>query len=280
MRLPASLRSIPGRRPSMPLLVSLAVLGLFAAIMPARASDAPADPDAARVEALQQRIGAKDALEEPLSPFGAELWRRNDPIPRDIEIDAPTRGCNGDHGLGLPKGCNGVSLPSCNPNSLPQGDIQPPSAMAVRVLVGVLIGLLVIMIARILWARRATIVDNEAEEHALIVEARALSVDAVDVALARNDYNAAIHALFLRNLLHLSRSGRHLHANWTPREIAQRIDLPRDAGASLRTLVYLAELAAFADHRSSEEEFRQAQAADHAIRAAVPASHRTDEEAP
>lgn len=192
------------------------------------------------------------------------IGRRLDAVPRDLP-ETPRVGCDG-----LPKpptptnGCGGCA--ACSP---PTGEGLDERSTALQILAATLL-LAVIggLLFRIL-ARRSKWDAPLNEENALLTEARALDDDAIEAALSRGDRNAAIHAIYLRALLHLRETGVVIARDWTPREIAQRARVVTQATAPLRALTSVAELARFADHRSTDEELHTAQASARALEQAL-----------
>lgn len=193
------------------------------------------------------------------------IHRRLDAVPRDLP-ETPRVGCDGLPQLPVPASTNCGGCAACTPPT--DGDLDERSTalqiLAATLLLAVIAGLLF----RIL-ARRSQWDAPQNQENQLLTEARALDENAVEDALSRGDRNAAIHAIYLRALLRLTDAGVAISRDWTPREIARRARVVDAAKAPLRALTSVAELARFADHRSTDEELQTAQSSAQALEQAL-----------
>lgn len=213
-----------------------------------------------RAKAARERSGATtDLHEDPLlDPMPIQFRERS--IPRKVDLDGlPSPGCQpSDPSIQKPSGCMGCGQcagPAHAASSMSALG-QLLAALAALLTLGVLAYLL-----HTIWQKRRYPTHRALEDHDLLAQARALSETAVEDAAAQQDFNAAIHALFLRTLLRLHDAGYTIEPHWTPRQVARRVSTSQDIQKPLAELVHIAERARFANHRSTREEFEHAQRA-------------------
>lgn len=224
----------------------------------------PVDTSLARERAMRalERTGSASEFpeEDRARQFTHDGLRvRDRSVRRDIPLKT-LRGCAGRSKPKKPasnkKGCGG-----CNQcGGIPDDPAGQTSSVLQILLALLLLSLIGGLLFRVILNRRRAF-EDALSEHELVQEARGLAEDAVEQAAKVGDYNAAIHALFLRTLLRISERGVAIRRDWTPREIPQHIALEDQDRAPLRELVALAELARFSGHRSTAAEFAQAQEA-------------------
>lgn len=220
-----------------------------------------------RAQEALERSGATTDLHEDrlLDPMPIQI--REQSIPRKFDLDRlPNPGCH-------PSDATRPKAPGCMGCGQCAGPAQAASSMgALGQLIAALLALLTLGVLSYLlytiWQKRRYPTHRALEDHDLLGQARALSPTAVEDAAAARDYNAAIHALFLRTLLRLHDAGYTIEAHWTPRQVPRRIDAPQNLREALSGLVHFAEYARFANHRSTEEEFERAQRAAASVDAA------------
>jgi|GEM_PF-5188232 len=218
-------------------------------------------------EAIEQ-TGADTTLQKDATLQQMPVELREKPIPRKLDLDKlPNRGCSpSDGGPQLP-GCGGCN--QCNSCAGPAAAAS--SLSTIGQLIGALIGLVILIATTYLlynfWQKRRYPTHRAFESGDLLAAARALSPTAVEDALASKNYNAAIHALFLRTLLQIHDKGYGISKSWTPREIVHRLQLRPDVREPLSSLVYFAERARFANHRATLEDFERAERAAQSVRA-------------
>lgn len=220
------------------------------------------DRDLARSRAAQaiRRSGASTEFPED---DGDRNYRfdtlrvREGSIARE-SINADLSGCFGHTKPPKKPGCNNGCQGCDGLRTTP--DLQQASSILQILLVLALLALIGGLLYRV-FVNRNRHFSEALQEHELVTEARGLHANAAEEAAERGDYNAAIHALFLQTLLRFSDASIAIRRDWTPREIPFQIAVADAQRAPLRELVGLAELARFAEHRSTAEEYEQARAA-------------------
>lgn len=220
--------------------------------------------DAARARAKKaiEQSGAAQDLHEDTTLDGAPMQTRERSIPRKIDLDRlPSVGCTPKDPSQRPQcgGCGGCAGPAASGSSL-----STVAQLLVAVLAVLLLSFMAYLISKI-WGKRRYPTHRSAQVHTLLNEARSLDPGALENALNSSDYNRAIHALFLRTLLALYDAGYTLREDWTPREIARRIDASAIIKEPLSALVHYAEQARFRHTTMTRDDFERAERAAAAI---------------
>lgn len=248
-------------------------LGLIFSLVLLVHVDASAQSASERARALSESTGSRSELP------GVEQHQE---FPLSLRDKAPARDISLDVDLPTPERLPRLeSCQGCNPNGCTPAAPSPPSGalsglgLVVQILGVLALAALLFMVVRIL-IRRGAFTRLDEEENELVREARAQDEDAVERATDQSDWNRAIHALWLATLLELVQRGHRIPRAWTAREIGGRLPIGDEARLPLDRLRYLAELAAFANHTSTEDEFREAErVAAHTLAQAL--SVRTEE---
>lgn len=215
---------------------------------------------------LAREISRRDSVETQL-PTGSvadesPLSRRDRSPSRDIDVDINPRLPSGF------EGCRGCGSNGCAPSA------PSPGATASATMIGQILAVLAIMVALFMLARflirRGTFQRSEEEENELVTLARSQGVDALDNAISLADWNKAVHALWLSTVLSIVEKGHRIPKAWTAREISTGLSFEGNVQGDLDRLRYLAELAQFAHHTTSEAEFLEAKALSQSLTSSIP----------
>ena len=222
---------------------------------------APPTSAVERARAISSSDGARTELPPNAEERTLPLSTRDQSVRRNLDLDLdiePPRN------LDLFRGCEGCNPEGCAPGvSTPT--VSPKASVALQILAGLALLTILLLLARIFVRRGSARIDAE-DENALITQARAQDPNAVENAAREASWNTAIHALWLETLLHVVRLGYRIPRAWTARELTARLPRPHDARPIFERLSQLAELAEFAHHTSTEEEFLEAQRASTILR--------------
>lgn len=219
-------------------------------------------------DAIEQSGAQTDLVQDPLLE-AAPIQTRERAIPRKAELEnLPKIGCSPSDpkrpmGCGGCGGCGSCAGPAAAASSLSTVG-QLLAALAAFLILGLSAYLLYL-----LWQKRRYPTHRALDAADLLEQARALSPTAIQDALSVEDYNTAIHALFLHALLRIHDAGHPIAGSWTPREITYRLQVGPAIKEPLSALVHFAERARFTHQRSTRDEFERAERAAQSIEAHI-----------